>query len=220
MAAWTSSRLRIDALAGRALSADRRGRLGLPPPAVLQLVQGGVELAPLAAGEEGPFQRVLQPGVVLARAAAGVLGAGAADVQPIEDRMMPGAVVGPLADDLVQPPPVVGRDRLVPIVQVAQNDPHHPGAARVADPRQVGQGLLDPRVGLGLLGPAGILRQPRAAGTAGRVQVADDHVVQEDVVQAAGPQPPAHQVRVHVEHRQFGQGLFQILDEGLVTGAR
>ena len=87
---------------------DGRGALGRPAPAALQLVQGRVELAPLAAGEEAPFQGVLEPVVVLARLATGDLGAGAADVQAVEDARAPGAVVGPLADQAVEPPPVVG----------------------------------------------------------------------------------------------------------------
>ena len=61
-----------------------------------------------------------------------------------------------------------------------------------------------------VVGQPGKLRQPLAAGATGRVQIADHHVVEEDVVQPAGAEMPAHEVRMDIEHRQLGQRLFQI----------
>src|SRR5689334_11961251 len=102
---------RLDGLVGgRALPrADGHTALRLLAPAALQLVERRVVLAPLAAGEEAPLQRVLQPVVRFAFAAAGVLGAGALDVDAIEDAEVPGAVVGALADLVIQLAPVVSR---------------------------------------------------------------------------------------------------------------
>ncbi len=190
-------------------AADRCGELGLSPPRPLQFVQSGVEFAPLRAGEETPFGRVLQPAVVLALAAACALGAGAADVEPIENRIPAAAIVGPLADHRVEPPPVVGGDRLPPIVEIFENHPQRPRATGVADHGEIGNRPGDSLLGLLLRRPAGELRQPRPVGAAGGVKIADDHVVEHQVVQPAGAQVAAHQVRMHVEHRQFGQGLFQ-----------
>ena len=64
--------------------------------------------------------------------------------------------------------------------------------------------------GLGWRGPAWILREPRAAGTAGGVEVADHHVVQENVVQAARRQLAANQMRVDVERRDLSERLFHL----------
>ena len=71
----------------------------------------------------------------------------------------------------------------------------------------------DALLGLLLRRPAGKLRQPRAARAAGRVEIADDHVVEQDVVQPAGAEMSAHQMRMDVEHRQLGQGLFQFFHQ-------
>jgi hypothetical protein len=38
-------------------------------------------------------------------------------------------------------------------------------------------------------------------------------VVEKDVVQTAGAEPPAHEMRVHVEPWHFGQGMFEIVDQ-------
>ena len=72
-------------------------------------------------------------------------------------------------------------------------------------------------MGLLAAGPAGKLRQPRPAGTAGRIQVADDHVIQQHVVQAAGRHPPAGQMGVGVEHRRLRQPLPQVLEDRTVV---
>ncbi len=199
------------AVGGRTLpAADRRGALGRSAPGTLQFVQGGVELAPLRAGKKAPFGRVLQPGVVLAAAPPSALGAGAADVQPIENRVPAAAVVGPLAHHCIEPPPVVGRDRLAPTVEVCQYQPQHPRATGVADHGKIRNRPGDALLGLFLGRPAGELRQPSPVGTTGRVEIADDHVVEQDVVQPAGAEMSAHQVRVHVEHRQVRPTLLPV----------
>ena len=77
---------------------------------------------------------------------------------------------------------------------------------------QVGKRLFDPRVGLFLGRPAGKLGEPRPGGTARRIQVADDHVVEQDVVQAPRRQLAADQVRVDVQDRHIREGVFELAD--------
>src|SRR6266487_327994 len=111
------------AVCGRtATSADRRGTFRAPSPAAFQLVQSGVEFTPLTTGEEPPFQSVLEPLIVFAFAAAGDLSAGAANIKPVQQRVMPRAVVGAFANQRIQFAPRVGGDRFLPVVEVAQND--------------------------------------------------------------------------------------------------
>src|SRR3712207_6779054 len=69
--------------------ADRGGAFHRSAPAAFELVKGRVELSPLAAGKEAPFQRVLQTVIVLAVFAAGDLRPGAADLHAVEDGMVP-----------------------------------------------------------------------------------------------------------------------------------
>src|SRR6185437_1030024 len=97
---------------------------------------------------------------------------GAGNVEPIENRVMPGGVVGPLADDRIEPLPVIAGDRLVPVIQVRENRPHAPIAAAIADLIEMRQGLTDPPVSFFLGRPAGKLRQPRATGAASAIQIA------------------------------------------------
>src|SRR5262249_31782181 len=127
-----------DAFGRRAAArADGRRAFGLPAPAALQFVESRVKLAPLAAGEEAPFEGVLQPVVVLTVFPAGDLGAGAANIEAVEDFVVPGAIVGPLANGRVEPPPVVRGDRLLPVVQVGEDRANAPGRAGVADQRKI-----------------------------------------------------------------------------------
>ena len=59
------------AIGGRTLpAADGRGELRRPAPGPLQLIQGRVEFAPLAASEKAPLDGILQTRVVFALAAA------------------------------------------------------------------------------------------------------------------------------------------------------
>ena len=140
------------AIGRRTPSADGRRRFRLPSPAAFQFVKRRIELAPLAAGEERPFERVLKQPVVHASLAARVFGAGSPDVHAIENRGVPRAVVGPFADDRVQLPPVVGGDRFVPIVQVAEDRLRHPKATGVANHGQIRNRLGQPGMGF-LAGP-------------------------------------------------------------------
>src|SRR5439155_24900353 len=70
---------------------DGRRAGGSFSPAPFQFVKRGVELAPLAAREETPFERVLQPLIVLTGTASGDFGAGAQNFEPIQNPVMPGA---------------------------------------------------------------------------------------------------------------------------------
>src|ERR1035441_3140999 len=108
-------------LCGRAAAgADGRGALRRAPPAALQLIQGGVELPPLAAGEKAPLQRVLQAFIVLAVAAPGDFRASAADAEPVQDGMVPGTIVGTFPHQCVQLGPGTRRYGLGPTIEVAQ----------------------------------------------------------------------------------------------------
>ena len=75
---------------------------------------------------------------------------------------------------------------------------------------QVRQGLDDPRVGLGLIRPAGKLGQPRAGGATRGIEVADDHVIEQDVVQAPRRQLAADEVSMDVQDRHVRQRGLQI----------
>ena len=60
----------------------------------------------------------------------------------------------------------------------------------------------------------------RSAVRASRgVQVADDHVVQETSCSPRAAEGAADEVRVHVEQRDLGQGLFQVVGEVLVCSS-
>src|SRR5436309_15078224 len=95
-------------------------------PAPLQFIKRCVEFIPLAASEKSPLQRVMKAFIVLAIAPPGKFSPGSLNVQPIQDGMMPGAVVRPLADHRVEPLPVLRCQRLAPVVDVGQDDAHAP----------------------------------------------------------------------------------------------
>ncbi len=174
---------RVDGAIGRRTrSADRRGWLQTTTPAALQLVARRIVFAPLAACEKCPFERILQSFVVRAVPAPSVLGAAPHDLQSIEDPVMPIAIVGPLANHRVQAWPIAGRNRLAPVVEIGQNAPQHTKATRIANARQKRQRFCDPRVGFLSVRPMRELRQSRTTGTTCSVQVADHHVVQQQIV--------------------------------------
>src|SRR5947209_6018491 len=112
-------------------------------PATLQFVEGGVKLAPLAPGEKAPFQSVLEPIVIFSLPAPGEFSAGAPDFEPIEDRMMPCAIISSLANETIQLPPILLRDLFFPVVKVAQDRSHAPPRAGVANVRQVWKRFLN-----------------------------------------------------------------------------
>src|SRR5262245_30690500 len=89
-----------------AARADGRRASWPATPTPFQLVERRVEFAPLAAGEEAPFERVLKPVVILTVAAPGDFSAGAANVPPVEDGVMPGPIGGPPGEEVSQPRPV------------------------------------------------------------------------------------------------------------------
>ena len=76
--------------------------------------------------------------------------------------------------------------------------------------RKYGSASLILRVRLGFARPARKLGQPRPGRTARRIQVADNHVVKQNVVQTPRSQLAAHQVRVHIKDRHVGQFDFQL----------
>jgi len=97
-----------DALRGRTLAYGSGAGRHLPPH-TFQLVESGVKLSPLTTSEEGPFERVLEDGIVDAAFAPCVLSDKAADVCPSHDFPVPGAIVRALPNGVVQPLPVVVR---------------------------------------------------------------------------------------------------------------
>src|SRR6266849_5293117 len=96
--------------------ADGGGTFGRAAPAAFEFMKRGVELAPLAAREKAPLQRVLQAVVVFTFATAGQFGSSALNLQPVKNRMMPDAIVGPFANQAVELPPVVLCDLFSPAV--------------------------------------------------------------------------------------------------------
>ena len=72
-------------------------------------------------------------------------------------------------------------------------------------------------VGLVARSPAGILRQPRSVRAPRRIEIADDHMVEQQVVQPARSELAADQVRVDVENRNFGQRPFEFKAHGAIS---
>jgi hypothetical protein len=126
--------------------------------------------------------------------------------------MMPGAVTGAFADQPVQLAPIRGGDRFAPAVQFLEDQTDAPKATGILDGRQEGQGLFNPLAGLLRRRFAGILRQARPIGTARRVKIADDHVVEKNVVQTARPKLAADQMGMNIQHRHIGQRFFHDFD--------
>ena len=193
---------------GPSARADRGRALRGPSPTAFQLVQGGVVLAPLAAGKEGPLEGVGEQIILLALATAGPLGAGAPDAGASEHLALPAAVIGPFSDEVIQAQPVGFRQLLGPAVEVPQERPDAPGNVGIADMPEVGQRFADAAVRFGAVRPAGELGQPCPRWTARRIEFADRHVVEQDVVQPACSQTAADQVRVRIDQvqsREHGQ---------------
>ena len=151
-----------DAVAGRPFAADRRRRLGMPP-----------QHAPTdTALSNSPHRKRLKKAhfnEYCRRASSSPVPRRACSVQfrRIFSRSKIAycqeAVVGPLADHSIQPPPIVGRNRssqpyrsrrMIRIIH----------AQLVLRIRQIGQGLFDAGVGFGLVGPAGVLGQTPPLG--------------------------------------------------------
>src|SRR5206468_7228662 len=113
---------RVNGTLGRRTTARADGRrtFRLAAPATLQFVQRGVELSPLTTREKPPFQRVLQTLIIFAVAAPGDLGARAANIQSVQNGVVPRAVIGTLANQRVELAPVVARDGLTPMIKVSE----------------------------------------------------------------------------------------------------
>src|SRR5262249_7210758 len=95
-----------------------------------------------------------------------------------------------------------------PVVKVLENDANTPPSAGVLNEPQVGKSFLKALVRLLLGWPIGELRQSRPAWATCRVEVAHQHMIQQDIVQTSGGQARAAQVSVNIEDGQFGQSLF------------
>src|SRR5688572_29614060 len=63
--------------------------------------------------------------------------------------------------------------------------------------------------------PAGILGKPLAARTAGGIDVANDHVIKQNVMKSTRPELAADEVGMDIEHRHFAEGLFEVGLEGV-----
>src|SRR6266404_2978139 len=122
--------------------------------------------------------------------------------------MMPGAVIGALANERIESAPGARGDRFAPSVEVRQNPANAPKRTGVLDRQEEGQGFFDALSGLGLTRPAWILGQTRAARASRGVKVRDHHVVEQDVVQAARAEATTNQVRMDVQYRDLAQCFF------------
>src|SRR5438034_3079274 len=118
---------------GPLAGAYRRRTLWLATPAVLQFVNRGIEFPPLATAKKAPLQGVLQPSVIFALATPRNLSSRSANIEPVENRMMPGAVIGALANKSIESAPGVRGDRFAPAVEVLQNPAHAPKRTGVLD---------------------------------------------------------------------------------------
>ena len=144
MAAWTSSSVPMTRLAGWTAARPMRDRAARRfTPTTFQFVQSRIELSPLRSREEGPFHGVVQDVVVGSGTAARELRRELVDVRSPDNLPLPGAVVGSLTNQPVQSFPVVGGNRLIPTVQVAENEPRAPRTARVLDQRQIRYGFCE-----------------------------------------------------------------------------
>ena len=72
-------------------------------------------------------------------------------------------------------------------------------------------------VGLVARSPAGKLGQPSSVRAPRGIEVADDHMVEQHVVQPARSELAADQVGVDVENRNFGQRPFEFKAHGAIS---
>ncbi len=165
-------------------------------PGPFQLEQRDVIHAPLRAGEERPFQGILQAGILRAVPPPPKFRAGAADTRPLNDLLRPRAVSSALTDQPVHPAPVLLREWLCPAVQVLQDHPQPPGHARILDGLIVWKRFQHPLLDFYF---SGIFRKPVPGRASGRNHVRNHHVVESNIVQAARRQVAGVQVGVHVE---------------------
>src|SRR5262249_26066853 len=125
---------------------------------------------------------VLQTVVILSGLTTGNFCTRSPDLQAVEDAMLPGSIICSFANEIVQSPPIAFSNWLVPIVEVGQDDTDAPSGTGIPDRTQEGQRLLDAGVRFFSRGPTWILSQASAARAARGVEVADNHVIEEDVV--------------------------------------
>src|SRR5258706_412711 len=137
---------------------NRRGAFRRSAPAAFRFVECGIEFTPLATGEEGPFEGILKSIIIVPLPAPGQFGARSADVETVENRMMPGSIIGALANQPIELAPVTWRDFLRPLVEIPQNQPHPPERACISDLRQKRKRLFDSAMRLFLARPLWKLR--------------------------------------------------------------
>src|SRR5438876_4007582 len=106
---------------GPLAGAYRRRAFRHATPAVLQFVNRGIEFPPLATAKKAPLQGVLQPSVIFALATPRNLSSSSANIEPVKNRMMPGAVIGALAHEGIESAPGCRGNRFTPSVEVLQN---------------------------------------------------------------------------------------------------
>src|SRR6185369_2513612 len=122
--------------------------------------------------------------------------------------MMPGPVVRAFPNEGVEFTPIVPGNILLPTIEIAQNGAHSPPGTGIPNLGKEWQRFLDAGVGFLFGGPIGKLRQPGSGRTPCRKKIAHHHVVKQYVMQTARTEPPADQMRVNVEHWDFGEGSF------------
>src|SRR5215211_5989648 len=95
---------------------------------------------------------------------------------------MPGAIIRAFANDIIQSLPVVRGDRLVPVIQIAQNNSYAPTRAGVLNMRQKRERFANAGVRFFLIWPLRKLREPCTARTTSRIEITDDHVIEQDIM--------------------------------------
>ena len=114
--------------------------------------------------------------------------------------MRPKPIISMVANQAVQLSPILHRDRLVPLVELLEDGTQCPSCTRIRDVGQEWDGLSDPRRGLLFRRTVRIFRQPGARGAPGCEQIADNHVIEENLVQSASCEVFNVEMRVNVEH--------------------
>src|SRR5690349_9700387 len=113
---------------------------------MFQFVQSRIKFTPLGACEKGPFNGVLETVVILALAAPRDLGARPPDLDPVKNGMVPGPIIGSLANGRIQFAPGTCCDRFLPAVKVSQDQAQAPETTGVGNGCDKRQRLLNPGV--------------------------------------------------------------------------
>src|SRR5437016_8594777 len=95
-------------------------------PAAFQFVKGGVEFSPLTTRKKTPFEGILKPVVVLAAFTPSEFCSCSLDIGPVQNGVLPTAVICSLPNHRVQFAPVAGRERFAPIIEIGENKAYSP----------------------------------------------------------------------------------------------